>query len=332
MNKRWWILFLTACILGAPAISSAHIGDNVFLAFEILDEDLPDIDLNDGSILDWEDVVGDPSVTATDFAAITGTDPYNPLDFDFRIWVGWNRTYKRIYVAMESVDDIFLNQYSGGDLNAGLEHDGAIQFMVDGDHSGGQYDFEDSDSLSLLANNHRAQRYISLALAPDGNRVGYLGAGADWVNMPPYANGGGVHFPGPFDSQIDYHNRSIIEFYITPFDCLVWDDPDTSVPSTFLINQIIGIDISLGDFDRTLGRSDTFFSLTGQSESWRFADQFADFILMEKLKGGRDCFFGPCGGSPAVPPIVCSHDSLFQSSPTVAPQASWARIKASFQD
>ena len=47
--------------------AQAHIGDRRYLIYEIPDAELNDIDLRDASITDWEDVVGDPSLFATDF-------------------------------------------------------------------------------------------------------------------------------------------------------------------------------------------------------------------------------------------------------------------------
>ena len=45
----------------------AHVGDEIYPFFELLDEDLDRIDLTDGSVEDWLEVVGEPSLTALDF-------------------------------------------------------------------------------------------------------------------------------------------------------------------------------------------------------------------------------------------------------------------------
>ena len=43
----------------------AHVGDEIYPFLELLDEDLARIDLNDGSVDDWLEVLGEPSLTAS---------------------------------------------------------------------------------------------------------------------------------------------------------------------------------------------------------------------------------------------------------------------------
>ena len=56
----------------------AHIGDQIYPFFELLDEDLHRIDLTDGSVEDWHEVLGEASLTAADFSY-----PYSQYDLDF---------------------------------------------------------------------------------------------------------------------------------------------------------------------------------------------------------------------------------------------------------
>ena len=46
-------LLALAPLLGLTSITDAHTGDQVYLFYELLDEDLDRIDLTDGSIEDW---------------------------------------------------------------------------------------------------------------------------------------------------------------------------------------------------------------------------------------------------------------------------------------
>ena len=108
MRKSLLSLIVAGLMSGT---ASAHIGDNIYLVYEIADADLADIDITDGSVADWEDVVGDPSLVATDFYA----DPtvgegaqYDPADLDYRIWLGWNRYNDKLYMAMERVDNVYI--------------------------------------------------------------------------------------------------------------------------------------------------------------------------------------------------------------------------------
>ena len=52
-------LLTLAPLLGLARAAHAHIGDEVYLFYELLDEDLHRIDLTDGSVEDWHDVLGD---------------------------------------------------------------------------------------------------------------------------------------------------------------------------------------------------------------------------------------------------------------------------------
>jgi len=300
MRRSIFGLLALALVLGLATGASAHIGDKVFLLFEIPDSDVGDIDLRDASIEDWEDVVGDPALLATDFffdPTVGAGAQYDPNDLDFRIWLGWNATAGTVWMAMERVDNIYINEYAGGELGQLWRHD-AIEFMLDGDHTGGDYtgsaNPDWTDEEKKLNNNRTAQQFVAIADAPDGRKVGYLGAGADWVNALPFADGGGGSVgEGP--------TTSIIEFFITPFDDLIWNSADDSGATNMVAGGIIGFQISAPDFDTEPSDYQAFATLSGQAATWRFAERFVDGRLV-----------GAGGGGTAV-----------QSD-------SWGRIKASF--
>ena len=133
-------LLTLAPLLGLAGAAHAHIGDQIYPIFELLDEDLDRIDLTDGSVEDWLDVLGEPSLTATDFYF---PDHYDPSSVDNRFWLGWHRRSGTLWVAMERFDDIYHNNFAGEVNESGLSTmnrwDSSFTFMVDGDHSGGQY-------------------------------------------------------------------------------------------------------------------------------------------------------------------------------------------------
>ncbi len=196
-------LLTLATLLGLASAVHAHIGDEIYPFYELLDEDLHRIDLADGSIEDWYDVLGEPSLTAADFYYPYSS--YDPGNCDFRFWLGWHRRSGTLWVAMERFDDIYLNNYAGKILEAGLPKmfrptmfrwDSYFSFMVDGDHSGGRYLFgrNSCDGCTVeetrLLNNRQAQHYLAIAETTDGQHVGYDGAG-EWVVREPYAAAGG---------------------------------------------------------------------------------------------------------------------------------------------
>ena len=67
MGIRLISLLALTSLLGPGPAAHAHIGDEVYFFYELLDADLHRIDLADGSIEDWLEVIGEPSLTASDF-------------------------------------------------------------------------------------------------------------------------------------------------------------------------------------------------------------------------------------------------------------------------
>ena len=211
-------------LLGLAPAAHAHVGDEIYPFLELLDEDLERIDLTDGSVEDWLEVLGEPSLTASDFHWLNY--PYDPSELDFRIWLAWHQGSNTVWIAMERFDDLYFNRYDGGGHGARLLWDSSIAFMVDGDHTGGKYaelygpDCERCTPELVLAYNRQAQRWMAIAEAPDGEFLDYDGF-SEWVVREPYAvAGGGVIGQRPA--------TTVVEFKVTPFDDLIYDDEDAS--------------------------------------------------------------------------------------------------------
>ena len=122
-------------ILGLAPGTHAHIGDEIYPFQELVDEDLDRIDLTDGSVEDWIEIVGEPSLTASDFLWLYGS--YDVSDVDFNIWLAWHQGSGTLWIAMERFDDLYLNNYDGSGLHEMVGWDSSIAFMVDGDHTAG---------------------------------------------------------------------------------------------------------------------------------------------------------------------------------------------------
>ena len=288
--------------------AQAHLGDRIFPIYEISDEDLMEIDVRDGSIEDWEEIVGEPSVHGVESISLPwrGEDLvplYDPSEFDFRIWLGWNDRSNLLLFGIETVDDEYVNEYvdeyPDGNIFMMFFRNDVVSFLVDGDHSGGEYNRVDpawTDEEKKLNIYRTAQTYFAIAEAPDGRYVGYLGAGEDWVNVQPYTDGGGR-------AMGESPTVSVIEFFVTPFDDLIWDSPDESKASELFPGKIIGFDIQVVDHDSAPGGA--FFSLSGDFNSIFDAGVFVDGLLIGK------------GGT--------------ESDDTVVESKTWGRIKASFR-
>ncbi len=138
-----------------------------------------------------------------------------------------------------------------------MQNDSSVEFVVDGDGSGGRYVFRDRndlDELRLLTSQH-AQNYIVLGETFGGGpHVCLVGQGGyedeDWFQRPPYAEGGGASFGA-------HPTLSVTEFYVTPFDHLVWDRPAESVASTLSPGTLIGFILSIADLDEEGVRAET---------------------------------------------------------------------------
>ena len=277
MRKSFFVFLAMTLVIGLASGASAHIGDKVYLLFEAPAEDLADIDLTDGSVEDWEDVFGDPTFLPTDLyqdPTVGDGAQYDPADLDYRIWTGYNGDTGHIWYGMHRTDNVYFGREYDGASPWNYE---AIEVMLDGDHTGGDYTGsanEDwTEEEATLNNNRTAQQYIGVADDPSGRHVFYLGAGADWVNDLPYADGGGI-------SIGDGPTESVIEFYVTPFDDLIWNSPEDSKATPLTDGKVIGFQISTPDTDQAPGQDRAFHTLSGQAATWRFAERFVDARLV----------------------------------------------------
>ena len=293
----------TFCLMLALVLAGtahAHIGEKVFLIFEIPDADLEDIDLFDADISDWEDVVGDASLTPEDFFAdptVGDGAQYNPADMDYRLWLGWSETNNRLYLAAERTDDVYINEYGGGAPATVWQYD-SVEFMVDGDHSGGQYNFNNSETMTdeekARNQNSQAQKWNAIFDAPDGRILGYPGR-AEWLNSVPLSDGGGGSVGGG-------PTVSVLEIYVTPYDDIIFADQEGSRATDLEAGNIIGLQIAMPDFDEAPQKYRGYHTLSGQAATFRFAERFVD----ARLVGANEA--------------------------TAVADLSWARIKASFNE
>ena len=310
MQQPIW-LKLALSLAGFLSVANAQPADRIFPIMQLTDRDVAEIDVTDGSVEDWEYIVGEPTLTPLDFAEPYGGS-YDPSDMDFRIWLGWHDATDRIFFAMERVDDVYVNEFDREDENENEVmsfHDSSVEFAVDGDHSGGAVAPEESPGEWLQAPT-QAQVFHALGEVFDGGSQVRLTPhayhlSADWFSQPPFAHGGGAVVGG---SPI----FSVTEFYVTPFDRFVpRADPEDSDVSDLFAGKIIGFNIQVFDVDSQPGIETTH--LLAAPPSYEFfwpllamsADDFADGVLI-------------------TPDGMSSEDSAVESD-------SWARIKATFE-
>ncbi|MEW6753911.1 MAG: T9SS type A sorting domain-containing protein [Candidatus Latescibacterota bacterium] len=271
--------------------ASGHVGTAVYPIYELPTADLPD--LYDGSLGDWEDALPGTSLTQDDFAPLAVEDGagINPADLAYRMYMAWNSANQRIYVCIERVDDVYVNTYQGGDPTMMWQHDGA-EIMLDGDHSGGDYNGFDPDIFGQeqvkLLTGYQAQQYVVVPQSPDGVLIGTIASASGWAGSPPWAQAGGsVTGQAP--------TTFVVEAAMTAWDELNWEGPDLSRRSVLVAGKIIGFQISIPDWDYTTEdlrfRYHAFHTLSGMPNTWRMADNFVDGELV-------GCTGGDCGSLP----------------------------------
>lgn len=232
-------------LLGA----GAEAGPEDFVTIqELSDADLARIDLEDGSVADWLEMLGEPTLRAADFMADEGYVRYDPSDLDFRVWLGWHAS-GRIYCAVERVDDVYVNEFPDPRLQFKCGVDSCVELLLDGDHSGGMFTaYHPGDcERERLESNQQAQHYQALGDPQAGRRPVNLSESClyqepRWYLEPPYAAGGG----GRYGESPTFY---VTEFYVTAFDHFVWNDAAASRVSDLRAGTVIGLNLVIADYD-----------------------------------------------------------------------------------
>lgn len=238
-------------------VSHGQDGSGLLGIPELSSEDVARIDVDDGAIEDWIEVVGEPVLTALDFYTYPGYGSYDPSDFDFRIWLGWNKKNTHIYCGLALIDDDYVNLFSRpeeqyrSNRNTMEVWDGNMQIYVDGDHSG-------EDGVLIPKNVtpetyllYHAQFYTALGVTYDdgphlepmwsAGAIGTFKTGVkDWFLRPPYAYGGGGRYG-------ENPTVAVTECYMTPFDLLDLESEEASEPSVLAAGKVIGFHIVVTD-------------------------------------------------------------------------------------
>jgi hypothetical protein len=299
--RKFSILLLAFSFVLAFGVA---LNAQIYPVYELPTEDLPD--LYDGTLEDWEDVLPGTSLTHDDFAPLAVQDGagIDPADLAYQMYMAWNSADQRLYFCITRVDDVYINTYEGGDPANIWRHDGA-EVMVDGDHSGGDYngfpvDEYGEEQVKLLTG-YQAQQYVMLPESPDGMQIGSNTSALGWVTHLPWAEAGGF-------AEGEAPTTSVIEAALTAWDELNWVGPEVSKRSTLEAGRIIGFQISIMDWD-VVGTYHGFHTLSGLANTWRMADNFVDGELI-------GCDYGDCGSDPI---------------PSAVQAESWGRIKASLR-
>ena len=288
------LLTLTLVVSACAAPLSAHVGNRLIPISYLSEEALAVINLDDGVVEDWEDVLGEPTLTTLDFdldsPAYVDYEA-GPSNFDFRIWLGWTEDGK-IYCAGQFVDDRYVAITEEEFIIHFRFRGDSLQLKVDGDHTGGQYlpfpeeanqaEADTKAGRPLMAN-MQAQEYEAVPRVPSGPQVSLPQdnvIGAWWMVLPPFARGGGGVYG---------ENPTIwsVEFVVTCFDRLNHRDPGDSVVSQLSGGKVIGLDVWVSDHDNIGNDTPTspngFYFLDRPDSELGFHDasEFFDGLLLD---------------------------------------------------
>jgi hypothetical protein len=152
-----------------------------------------------------------------------------------------------------------------------------MQFMIDGDHSGGEYAFDPEDFSTrdefIQATQAQAQFYSAIARTPDAYHVSLSAGFDDWYTRPPYVVGGGGVFG---EAPVLW----TIEFYVTPFDRLVKSSPEQTVISALFPGKVIGFFLGILDRDRMPKELHGGYAVYPSPNTLFTADFFVDGVLV----------------------------------------------------
>ena len=258
-----------AVLFGMVAAVEAHLEDRIFAIYELPTADLPD--LFDGSLEDWEEVVPDASLNQDDFGATTDSwDEVDPSNLAWRVFLAWNDATQRIYVAVERLDDVFLDDRD-------YEN---VSFMIDGDHSGGRYMMFAEESADISEAEARRSDFAQAQAYGTGLRQTngfYMRTSSyrPWASQPPWTESYG-------SSLSDVPHDYLLEFAVTPWDDLAPEGPESSRRTVLEANGIVGFQIFMSDADEAGVPNGQYLIYPGTTEWPRhyFTQSFVDGLLI----------------------------------------------------
>jgi len=299
LTRRLIAITLVVVILDIAADTMAvraHVPSGITIeAFQFPDGLTPVVD---GHLADWQ-LVG-PGLTLADFTDLVAGSPADLLDLEAEVWVGWNDSDNRLYVAAQVRDDIHQVDRPEGSA-ARIFQDDDLEIFLDPDHSGGQYaDFSDlSLEEQLAVNGTEASHFVLAGPHSDGISLVNFSA-ADWYSLEqgPHSEAA-VRFVGVPGGA----GTVTYEFSVTPFDLVNVTADFLSRPHDLRDGEVLGFNLELSDYDARSEVFDAKWSLSGGQNAFRLSERFADLRL-----AGLEARFWP----------------------TAVTSNSWARIKASF--
>ena len=192
--------FALLLLLSVAISSEAHLGGRVYPIPYLTDEMLEKIQIDDGLVYEWIELVGEPTMTLLDFVEERWQSPFDPSSLDFQIWLAWHDDPARIYLAFVGSDDVYKNtQDYSVDWIPSLKDDfvwgqnDCIALAIDANHSGGAglppgLDFPNEDLLRVSG---ETQYYEAIARTAGGPTLDDVWTRIAtetfaWPTLPPF--------------------------------------------------------------------------------------------------------------------------------------------------
>ena len=246
-----------------------------YKAFQFPDGLEPEVD---GEFEDWSIVGRSYRITSADLHDLVGGSQPDDEDFYAELIVGWSKAQNRLYFAAQVRDDIHQIDRSAGTAATQIFLDDALQLFIDADHSGGQFaNFSElSPEEQNNVNGTRASHFVLGGPPPDDDFfVSYSAASWYALSDGPYTQAVLVH-----EGEIGGVSVTRYEVSLVPFDKIDANAPFQSVEHSLRENEVIGFNVEFDDFDRRSSLLDAKWSLSGELNSYRFSERFADLMLM----------------------------------------------------
>ncbi len=220
--------------------SSIVFPDTVLKIYQFPSNMIPRID---GSTDDW-DIMPDEYTYGTDMLLDVENDrngKVDPDDLDVVVKIGWVKDMNRLYFLYEAYDNYWDFEDDG-------LHNDMFELMVDGDLSGGEFIYDEVEAENgnirrIVKKNSHAQNY-HICTPAVGKSTAMVWNCPSWLNKMPYMN-----CVCSYDFKHGESGKLIMECWITPFDIISFDGPESSVESRLTENDIIGLSWLIADWD-----------------------------------------------------------------------------------
>jgi hypothetical protein len=283
---RALVLLPLACLAAASAALAQGSQAPVYKVYQFADDRIPamDGDLSDWAVLPPDYFVGDS--LHQELHRGLGTNR-NPADLEVkRVAVGWSDSHNRLYFMAEVYDDVHRFGKENTDsldtfnsrLTGAFVHGADIwEIVLDADHADDPViGFADENpEVEMRYRSAFTQNYHLYIPPLNGTYWHWLWGKATWTAAPAYS-GVGWKYPGPHLSA----GTVTYECYLTPFDYLHPDGPDSSVVHDLRENEAIGLSWAFLDADSSATDYDAFWSLSKDGRMYNGGPYLMDFRLM----------------------------------------------------